>query len=218
MRPVAVLIAVSLCLLAYCPSSASDQQERFLEIPGEADTLTYDLDTVQFISPGRFTIMSTQIDNPDAMKLELKTLSTLRNYCARPDGKYPAPPDLLQLGPPDLTVEQIKVQSGESPIGAYSFKVVSWEYPYVRFHGQLGSLHCKLAGRTETDLFWEVYNLITNGFRSKGLYDCKRGLIGIVHDDDDTTRAFTVQKGTVGFARYRVVCRAVTHEEPYLPE
>jgi hypothetical protein len=69
-------------LVASCPSWAGDQENRFLEIPGKAHTLTFDLDTVQFISPGRFTIMSTEIDNPDVMKFELKTLSTLSSYCS----------------------------------------------------------------------------------------------------------------------------------------
>ena len=98
-------------LIACCASWAIAQQNRFVEVPTQNDTLTFDLDTVQFISPGKFTIITTTIDNPDVMKFELKTLQTLRQYCARPDGKYAAPTDLLQLGPPDLPVQQIEVDS-----------------------------------------------------------------------------------------------------------
>jgi hypothetical protein len=92
---------------ASCASWGAPQQNRFIEIPRESDTMTYDLDTVQFISPDKFTIITTEIDNPDVMKFELKALQTLRQYCVRPGGKYPAPAELLQLGPPDEPVDQL---------------------------------------------------------------------------------------------------------------
>jgi hypothetical protein len=220
-----LLCICTISLVASCSSWAGDQQNRFLEIPNERITLTFDLDTVQMISPGRFTIMSTRIDNPDVMKLELKTITTLSSYCVRPDGKYPAPTELLQLGPPDLPVEQIEVRSSEIRDGgtAYPFKMVSWKYPYARLASDpgIGFLHCKQSGRSETDLFMESYNLITNGLGQKELFDCKRGLSGIfLHSDDDATKAYAapVRKATNGFFWYRAVCRAVMHQEPYLPE
>jgi hypothetical protein len=205
-------------LIACCASWASDEQNRFLEVPTQNDTLTFDLDTVQFISPGKFTIITTTIDNPDVMKFELKTLGTLRQYCARPDGKYPAPTELLQLGPPDLPVQQIEVDST-----ANGSKGVSWEYPYRRLSAKYwSSLHCKLGSRTENELFMESYNRITNGQRSKEIYDCKRGLIGILVDEnDDYTKApliSPVRPGSNGENYYRAVCLAVMHQEPYLPK
>src|SRR6516164_633593 len=125
-----LLLLISICLVACCPSWASDQQKRFLEIPSEIHTLTYDLDTVQIISPGRFAIMSTRIDNPDVMRFELNALKILKPYCTRPDGEYPAPSDLFQFGQPDdLPVEQIKVKTYSSTIG----KNVFWKYPYRKF-------------------------------------------------------------------------------------
>ena len=45
--------------------------------------MTYDLDTVQVVQPGRFAVIETTIDNPDVMRFELKVLGTLRPYCAR---------------------------------------------------------------------------------------------------------------------------------------
>jgi len=93
-------------LAASCPSWASEQQNRFIEFPSAINTLIYDLDTVRIVTPGRFTIISTRIDNPDVMKFELNTLTALKSYCTRPDGKYPAPSDLFQLGQPDLPVDR----------------------------------------------------------------------------------------------------------------
>src|SRR3974377_1519425 len=89
-RVITVLISLMVC----CPSLA-DQNERFVEVsecclPGK--TRIYDLQTVHMIQPGRFTILRTQIDEGDLMTLELKVLDTLRrDYCKRPDGKYPPP-------------------------------------------------------------------------------------------------------------------------------
>jgi hypothetical protein len=67
----------------------------------------------------------------------------------------------------------------------------------------------------------ESYNRITNGSRSKEIYDCKRGLSGIFLDEnDDFTKApliSPVGPGTNGENYYRAVCLAVMHQEPYLP-
>ena len=90
-------------LLIACGPSLADDNERFVEFPWFAGkTRTYDLRTVQIIQPGRFTILSTSIDDGDVMKFRLKALDTLRSYCKRPDGSYPPPTDLFILGPPDL--------------------------------------------------------------------------------------------------------------------
>ena len=63
------------------------------------------------IVPGRFIITGTTIDNPDLIRFELRVLTTLNTYCARPDGKYPTPADLLTLGRPDSPVKNIEVQT-----------------------------------------------------------------------------------------------------------
>ena len=91
-----------------CFQSLADQDnKRFVEFQKSGLTQTYDLSIVQMLQPGRFTIVSTQIDDADVMKLELKVLDTLRTYCEQPDGKYPAPTDLFVLGPPDLPIATI---------------------------------------------------------------------------------------------------------------
>jgi hypothetical protein len=127
-----LICAVS--LTASWPSLAGDQDNRFIEFPNARTTVTYDLSTVQMILPGKFTIISTSIDNPDVMKLELKVLSTLRTYCGRPDGKYPVPADVFTLGRPDMPVQNIEVKSKQSELAGktYPFKVVSWSYPYLK--------------------------------------------------------------------------------------
>lgn len=159
---------------------------------------------MQFISPGRFTVILTRIDNPDVMKQELKSLGILKDYCGQPDGNYPAPADLLQLGPPDLPIEQIEVKSSQTKTSGtiYPFKMVSWKYPYVRF-AHPAYLHCKQSGRSENDLYMESYDLVANGLRMKELYDCKRGLSGsFMNEDDDITKVFSapVRKDTNGLA------------------
>jgi len=82
-------IITFLISLVVCCHSLADQNERFVEVecclPGKIRI--YDLRTVQMIQPGRFTILSTEIDGGDLMTLELKVLDTLRTYCKRPDGK-----------------------------------------------------------------------------------------------------------------------------------
>jgi hypothetical protein len=98
-------LTFSILLLACC-SALADENERFIEFPWPGGkTRTYDLRTIQMIQPGRFTILSTSIDDADVMKFELKALDTLRSYCKRPDGSYPPPTDLSTLGPPDLPIK-----------------------------------------------------------------------------------------------------------------
>jgi hypothetical protein len=202
-------LMLSVCavwIAAPSPSLAGDQETRFLELPNDADTLTYDLSTVQMIQPGRFTVIGTTIDNPDVMKLELKLLDSLRTYCKRPDGKYPAPADLLTLGQPDMPIETIEVD--------WQGKLVSWSYPYKRLQGKVIHMACSAP-----DLYRKG---ITNGFWMKALFDCRRGLIGsFLNEDDDPSKAFHasfVKQATRGEWYYRRVCYAVMHELPYEPE
>ena len=59
MRPFQMKLLPLICatmLVASCPSWASDQQGRFLEVEDDygVDTTTFDLSTVQMIQPGRF--------------------------------------------------------------------------------------------------------------------------------------------------------------------
>jgi hypothetical protein len=118
-----LLLVFLMSLLACCPSLAA-QNERFVEFPFRQDqTFTYDLRTVQMIQPGRFTIVSTVMDNADLMRFELKVLGILRTYCKRPDGKYQPPTDVFTLGPPDLPIESIEVTSAEQ-----KYKIAGWQY------------------------------------------------------------------------------------------
>jgi hypothetical protein len=225
-----LICAVS--LTASWPSLASDQDNRFIEFPNARTTVTYDLSTVQMILPGKFTIISTSIDNPDVMKLELEVLSTLRTYCGRPDGKYPAPADVFTLGRPDMPVQNIEVKSKQSELAGkiYPFKVVSWSYPYLKLaqkfqehpeQQQIAFLTCKQGGKAEGELYSEHRTSIVNGVRFKELFDCKRGMTGaFLSDDDDPSKAISgfVKSGTYEAQYYRGVCHRVTHELPYEPK
>jgi hypothetical protein len=195
--------------LAGQPSSgqpSAGQAGRFLEFPGSGDTTTFDLNTVQKMQPGRFTIISTSIDEPDVMKFRLKALDVVRSYCAFGDGKYPAPADLLTLGSPDKSVENIEVKN----------KFVQWSYPYEGVPGGGVILACDRPAD-----YTEARSLIINGTRTKYLYDCKRGLYGaFLHQNDDPTKAMTAfpPKGSIAFKYYLSACQAVTHEAAYMPQ
>jgi hypothetical protein len=211
-----LLVLALAALAAPRPGQAADEgQQRFIEFPGDVDTVTYDLSTVQTIQPGRFTITSTTIDNPDVMKFELEVLGALRSYCARPRGRYPAPAHVFTLGPPDMPVKSIEV-NGASAIWFYPYKKLAanttgglQEIPYFLF--------CRSETETAIQLYLEARSEIANGRRSKELYDCKRGLWGLfffLADNDDPAKVVTgfVSKGTVGYEHYIRVCYSVTHE------
>jgi hypothetical protein len=127
-------LAFLMLLIACCQSLAGQGDKRFVEFQRRGSTERYDLSTVHILQLGRFSIFSTSIDDADVMKLELRVLDTLRNYCKRPDGKYPAPTDLFKLGPPDMAVESIAVKTVSWPVKGrnYSIKYISWHYPYDR--------------------------------------------------------------------------------------
>jgi hypothetical protein len=197
---------------------ADDQQKRFIEFPDGGDMTTYDLNTVQLIQPGKFTIIYTVVSNPGFMRLELKALDILREYCKRDDGLYPAPTDLLTLGPPDMPVKNIEVKNVDAQT-----KRTSWSYPYSKFAWPDGRQYgrvffCKRPlYRTQDEEYSEARRVIMHGIRVKQLYDCKRGLhSSFVDVNDDLTKAIigTVRKGTMATFYYASVCRAVTHEEP----
>jgi hypothetical protein len=214
---------ISLMMLIGCFQSLAAQDKRFVEFQERGLTQTYDLSTVQMLQPGRFTIVSTQIDDADVMKLELKVLDTLRIYCKEPDGKYPAPTDLFALGPPDLPIATIDVQSYSSGL-KYAF----WYYPYDRLAGHLVNgrvvqkemdLQCK-DGLADEGFYFAKRASIMNGYQTKGLFDCKRGLTGdFLHVDDDPEEVFTtfVKPQTSGHLVYDDICLRVTHETPYSP-
>jgi len=220
MKLIALIFAIS--LVATCPSWAGD--DRFLEIEENHDTLTYDINTVQLVAPGRFTIIHTTIDHPDVMKFELQVLATLKPYCTRADGNYPAPTDIFTLGVPDMPVDGIEVKT------THRVKMVSWNYPYKRLamdieHGleRFEFLHCNDPVKTEAESYFETLSFIMNGFRSKELFDCKRGqagffLSGNENDDPAKIMTFFVSPNVKMYRIYVMVCAWVTHEAPYTPE
>jgi len=200
-------------LLVSCPSWASDQNARFLEIMDGGGRRIFDLNAVEIIEPGRFSVIERKIDDPDRMRMRLKILIALRRYCERPDGQYSAPTDFLTLGIPIIPVKKVEVKAG----------VVSWAYPYRQLGPTAASVHCKSFDptRSEIDLFLEDMVTVTDGLPSKVVYDCNQGRWGVVPntaDDPANAQTRNVEKGTQAFANYLSICRAVTREQPYVPE
>jgi hypothetical protein len=190
---------------------------------------TYDLRTVRLIDPGRFTIIAQVLDSPDVMNLRLKVLDTLRTYCGRSEGQYPAPATLFALGAPDLPVQPIEVTSNRKEVetlGAHPHKWVNWRLPY----GQLGirnrdgmiyqsqeSMFCGSGGENDDS----AHRSVMNGTRLKYLYDCRRGLEGTfinLNNDSSEARISPVRVGTIAEDHYLAVCRRVTGKEPYHPK
>jgi hypothetical protein len=109
-----------------------------------------------------------------------------------------------------MPVENIEVKSN----------FVSWSVPYKRL--AFGLEPDKELLRCNNQEYMEATTSITNGLRTKNLFDCKRGLYGVFHDEQgDPAKAIT------GFVRnngsrqsefYFGVCYRVTHERPYEPE
>jgi hypothetical protein len=213
-------------LIGGVQSLGAQDDKRFVEFQGRGSTETYDLSTVKMLQPGRFAIVSTSIDDPDVMKLKLKVLDTLQAYCKQPNGKYPAPTDLFMLGPPDMEIESIEVQTVSSLVKGRnaSVKFVFWHYPYDRL--ALHTVGAKVAPMggdikctDDEENYFARRTEIMNGIRTKELFDCKRGLMGNFHDDDDDD-PFThfVHPQTYGHRVYGEICLRVTHETPYSPE
>jgi hypothetical protein len=221
----ASFLIFSMLFIACCPSLA-DQDQRFVEFPFYGGkTRIYDLRTVQTIQPGRFTIISTVIDDGDLMTLELKVLDTLRTYCTRPDGKYPPPTTLFTSGQPDLPITNIEVKRYKDN----QSKTASWQYPYKRFAVEhLGEfitedalLICKEGSRDEWELFREQKKSITDGERHKEVFDCRRALWGYFPSENVDAGQIQLNKvspDTNGDLVYRDICLKVTHETPYQSE
>jgi hypothetical protein len=172
---------------------------------------------------------------------ELKALDTLRAYCKRPDGKYPPPNAVFTLGQPDLPIKNIEVESSVSRAsvsGRYQQKIASWSYPYKRLssedRGEFSQEHtffaCKDLGQDEWDLYKEKRAAITNGERTRALFDCKRGVwdnygvpfFGGEEPSEELMQEMMhpdrVKPHTVGHQIYHTICLKVTHETPYSPE
>ena len=108
-------LVTAIALLSLLPATSAlpqDMQNSFVEFNNGQSTTTYDLRTVEVIQPGKFVIpVRTVIDDPDVMRFRLKLLATLQSHCARQEGSYPAPAEVFTLGPPDMPVEEIEVET-----------------------------------------------------------------------------------------------------------
>jgi hypothetical protein len=223
----ALIFAVGFAGSVTTSAWALDQEQRFVEFPNEKDTVIFDLSTVQMIQPGRFAVTNTTIGAPDVMRLELKVLDSLRTYCSQPDGRYPPPTSLFALGAPDMPVKNIEVQSSQTKLMGTTIqtKVVTWFYPYRRLaftttegpEQRYSMLHCKGVPQTN-DNYRQLRAMITNGNRAKYVFDCRRGMMGLLFLEDEDLSKVTMEvvpRETRMSDFYRSICYRVTHELPY---
>lgn len=210
------------CLFVFSPLGAN-AGDRFVEISTDRNMTTYDMATLQTIVPGRFTVISTTIDNPDVIKLKMTAMEMLITYCEKPSGHYQAPTNVLTLGHPDMPIEKIKVESGfdESLGTKYPRKMVSWHLPYSKF-GIAGSpysvfFRCKYMGNTisQERAMWRTQFL--SGYREKTMYDCKRALMGTFLNEETAASQAIVMDVKGGYFRdYTALCQNLGFT-PYLP-
>jgi len=206
-------LVAAVCAIWCCISSSSwaeEPKDRFVEIPQEDQTTIFDLSTVQLLQPGRFTILGTSIAHPDVMEYQLKVLQAIEPYCSRTDGKYPPTPQMLAMGPPDVAVDDVRVSESKGS------KLLLWKYPYAKLRNAYAVLSC-----TEPNSYMRQRGMITNGYRARELFDCKRGVWGLfVNENADLSEVVThvLQDGTFGAYKYELVCYAVTNEFPYRPK
>jgi hypothetical protein len=195
---------------------------RFLEIQDDDSSATYDLNTVQMLLPGKFSIMGTTVDTPDVMRFELKVQDTLLAYCARADGEYDVPAEVFLLGQPDMAVQKIKIETSTS--SGSSLTLATWRLPYLRFAtvGQTGFAEqqkvvaCKGGRAAEINKMFR--DMILNGSQVKQIFDCDHGLWGLGETSSERILVISpVKSNTVMERHYMSVCNKVTGHAPYMP-
>jgi hypothetical protein len=203
------------------------KDNRFVEFPDQYHSTTYDLSTVQFLLPRKFSIVATIIDNPDRQRARLKVFDALDGYCKRPDGEYEAPPELFTLGPPDLPITKIVVRSYQTNfIGKYIFKDAKWYLPYKRLaYDAKGEYPTEVLYRcrdidemTTLEFHNKGRSEILNGYRQKQVYDCDRALMNVYTSDSLLELPMSLVRSGTGFSvYYERLCRILTGKAPYEP-
>ena len=203
-------------------------ESRWVEFDSSADTITYDLNTVQMLDPGKFTIINKTIDHPDVMRYKLAVLDALRSYCTRRDGKYTPPAELFVLGEPDMPIREIEVKTRPVADGSGKFKNVVWVAPYrkLALNDRTGLVEYQHffdcegpAVESPEKEYTNLRSLIMNGIPRKEMYDCRHGVMGVfLHEDDPPSRVIAGTNFRGGFVQaYFRLCRAITGEPPYIP-
>ena len=214
-RGVALIILLFQCEMA-SGLEETEPADRFLAFSSDQNTTTYDLSTVQTIIPGKFTVISTTIDNPALMKLSLTAVDTLYTYCEQPVGTYSSPDKLYFLGEPDMPVQDISVESVEIELEGRSVtrKQVGWKLPYQTF-AVIGTQKPVVVNCDEE--LSNIRLLISNGKRSKTMYDCKHGVMGFfIHEEDDISKARALPVPREFLRHYVAICRKLKAPEPYI--
>ena len=131
-------IAINLSLVRYAfigfvltchPLLANESDNRFIEFHGPSDTtVSYDLATVDNDPIRTVYYRAITMDEPDAIKFKLQSLDMLRDYCAKPLGRYAPRTTVFILGSPDIPVRDIEIKQS-----VFKEKFALWAYPYRRF-------------------------------------------------------------------------------------
>jgi hypothetical protein len=80
-----------------------------LDFVPNVSTITYDTATVRMLSPGRFAIDGTILDNPDVMRFKIKVINALAPHCDGDPGEYSVQTDVFVLGAPDFPSKPLQV-------------------------------------------------------------------------------------------------------------
>jgi hypothetical protein len=224
------LAALAAALLANQTAICQPITDRFVELRYGNSTWSYDLSTVIMLQPGRFTIRARIVEDPEGILIKLKVLDVLRQYCDRPDGDYPPPPNIIDWTLVDMPVGDITVRTetktSDSQLpGMPPYKAAKWQVPVKRLAYSDGSkdlqlllCHGKPGGTDEA--YSQHRQVLLDGVVVKELYDCDRAIYGpFVDVDDDPSKAILriVPHESGVTHTYYAVCSKVTGKSPYLP-
>jgi hypothetical protein len=219
---------VTLALWSAPSLCAATTDGQFLEVDQGTRVVTFDLASVQYLQPHRFTIESVDLDKPEIMHLKLTTLSALYSYCGRPVGSYRPAQALLTLGPPDMTLKDIEVSRHEK--GDNWWKAVEWYFPYKQLaeatttglEEDTALFVCADKDGDSASQYLEDRSYITNGFQVREVFDCDHQLWGMLDSTSagDPSRATMIEArwGSYAFTQYLRVCWQVLKVEPYVNE
>jgi hypothetical protein len=112
-----------------------------------------------------------------------------------------------------MEIESIEVQTVSGLVKGrnISIKFVFWHYPYDRLAlhtvgGKVAPMGGDLRCTDDEESYFAQRTQIMNSIRTKELFDCKRGLMGNFHDDDDEPFTYFVKPQTYA---HRVMVRFV---------
>ena len=184
MRPLGMLVAVWMALLAANSSPCSADQRDFYSFRYDDETIYhYAVGQAQQIGPHQYVVIRLSTDGNERLRFRHNTIGQLYRFCGKKDGTYRSPTELLIFGSPDFQDQGIAVGNG----------TVSWPIPYRKFTDPYllelqttdhETIVCQLTRADGAVLSAEeskritLYSIYEEKRRSFETYDCEYKLSG----------------------------------------